>query len=436
MPNRERQPNDRLRRARGELSQERLAELVNAEIHRVTGRVGAVTAKTISDYERGWYSWPSAPVRTALCTVLGAVEPGELGFRRQWPTRSSSAAASTAATVVPAFASDRSSTNGLAEVLDGIQEAIDTRRRSGRIDPARITDLATIAALHRRGYRDIAASRLIPAAHAHLHLTWSLRPDYQPDEARRRLLTVIGEMAALVGTLLLLDQQRPLDAHRYVELAWSAAAGADNPELQAVVLGVRSFHAAHGAGDHRAGLEHAERARVIAAAGGSVETRGWVSAVASERAASLGDLAGCQRLLEESRVALAAPADETPVLGIGEFTADKLVAYEGGDLVRVGRYRDAEPALTAAIDNLGPYLHRHRGTALIDRAEARLAAGDVDAACDDGRAALQLVAQVEHAGNFDRIHTLATRAHATGSSTGRALLDQVLDLTADPKGRP
>ncbi|MFG1626237.1 hypothetical protein [Kribbella sp. NPDC049227] len=76
-------PNELLRRARGSLSQATLAELVNAEIYRATGRVSAVTSKSISDWERGWYSWPSADVRGALCQVLRAPSPAELGFEKR-----------------------------------------------------------------------------------------------------------------------------------------------------------------------------------------------------------------------------------------------------------------------------------------------------------------------------------------------------------------
>jgi hypothetical protein len=64
-------PNLSLRRARGRLSQAKLAELVNHEILRATGSIGAVTAKSISDWERGWYLWPSAHVRAAASEPVG-----------------------------------------------------------------------------------------------------------------------------------------------------------------------------------------------------------------------------------------------------------------------------------------------------------------------------------------------------------------------------
>ncbi|MGY4770913.1 hypothetical protein ACXC9Q_28720 [Kribbella sp. CWNU-51] len=83
MADRERVPNELLRQARGGLSQATLAELVNAEIYRATGRVSAITSKSISDWERGWYSWPSADVREALGRVLKRPTPGELGFQKR-----------------------------------------------------------------------------------------------------------------------------------------------------------------------------------------------------------------------------------------------------------------------------------------------------------------------------------------------------------------
>jgi transcriptional regulator with XRE-family HTH domain len=80
---RDRQPNELLRKARGPLSQATLADRVNAEIYRATGRVAVITSKSISDWERGWYRWPTADVRAALCRILGVATPAELGFFKQ-----------------------------------------------------------------------------------------------------------------------------------------------------------------------------------------------------------------------------------------------------------------------------------------------------------------------------------------------------------------
>jgi hypothetical protein len=79
----ERKPNRLLRQARGEMSQARLADLVNRAILQTTGRPGAISAKSVSDWERGWYSWPIAPVRDALREVLGASSDADLGFENR-----------------------------------------------------------------------------------------------------------------------------------------------------------------------------------------------------------------------------------------------------------------------------------------------------------------------------------------------------------------
>lgn len=76
----QRRPNARLRAARGGRSQAAVAEAVNAEIERATGRTGALSAKSISDLECGWYTWPARPTRDALCAVLGVDDPGAIGL--------------------------------------------------------------------------------------------------------------------------------------------------------------------------------------------------------------------------------------------------------------------------------------------------------------------------------------------------------------------
>lgn len=90
MSGRDRQPNEALREARGALSQAALADQVNAAIYRATGREVVITAKSISDWERGWYSWPSADARAALCEVLRVPDPLDLGFVKRRTQRSTS----------------------------------------------------------------------------------------------------------------------------------------------------------------------------------------------------------------------------------------------------------------------------------------------------------------------------------------------------------
>lgn len=63
------------------MSRAELAEAVAKYLWRHTGRQHALDAHTIARYERGAITWPSAPYRTALRSVLGAATDADLGFR-------------------------------------------------------------------------------------------------------------------------------------------------------------------------------------------------------------------------------------------------------------------------------------------------------------------------------------------------------------------
>ncbi|WP_133805969.1 XRE family transcriptional regulator [Kribbella caucasensis] len=57
------------------------------EILRATGHPGSISAKSVSDWERGWYTWPAKDVRPALCRVLKVQDPADLGFYKRRPAR-------------------------------------------------------------------------------------------------------------------------------------------------------------------------------------------------------------------------------------------------------------------------------------------------------------------------------------------------------------
>ncbi|WP_405056862.1 hypothetical protein OG474_29500 [Kribbella sp. NBC_01505] len=108
-----RKPNELLRKARGSMSQEALAEQVNLAIYRATGHTADIEAKVISAYERGWHTWPRDEVRSALCEVLQVRTSEELGFYINRPKRRLSEPASVD---LLALAGKRS-TSGVPECL-------------------------------------------------------------------------------------------------------------------------------------------------------------------------------------------------------------------------------------------------------------------------------------------------------------------------------
>lgn len=56
---------------------------------------------------------------------------------------------------------------------------------------------------------------------------------------------------------------------------------------------------------------------------------------------------------------------------------------------------------------------------MLGRAGARLGAGEIDAACADGSAALHLIRQAQRMQNFARIASLAAAAAASGATAVR-----------------
>jgi tetratricopeptide (TPR) repeat protein len=259
-----------------------------------------------------------------------------------------------------------------------------------------------------------------------MQLALALRPGLQPPPVRRELLMVAGEMAALSAALLGINLDRYREAAPHLDLAYRVARETADVELETVVLGCQSFYAAYGLKDRRLGLDFAEAAVTTSHSGATRTTRGWVAAVASERYAALGEEDACRRRLIEARVALEQPEDGRPWSGIGGFDGAKLTAYEGGDLVRLGRFGEAVSVLDAALDSLDPALHRHRCTALIDRAEAHRAAGEFDAACDDARDALSIALTTQHIDTIQRVERLARDGLRTRSSAVRRLWNDVL----------
>lgn len=174
-------PNEHLRRARGARTQAELADLANAEIYRRTGRDGALTAKSMSDLECGWYRWPAKATRDALCAVLGFGDPAELGF---YSTRSRDEFGGPTSRV--AYALTRPSATDLATVGQLRQE---------------VTQLAL-------DYDQAPSATLLAAAgECHGRIGYLARHAGR-SQVRRELHSVVSESAILMGQLVWDASQR------------------------------------------------------------------------------------------------------------------------------------------------------------------------------------------------------------------------------------
>ena len=135
------------------------------------------------------------------------------------------------------------STDALADSLFAAERPVDGR---GRVAPEMVTDMVTVAEKYRRAYRYASASKLLPLAHGHMDLSLALHPAWQTPAVRHTLISIAGEMAALAGVTLALDMGHYRQAVPYLDLATHAARAIGSAELEAVVLGARSYLLANG----------------------------------------------------------------------------------------------------------------------------------------------------------------------------------------------
>lgn len=294
-----------------------------------------------------------------------------------------------------------------------------------RVDPGTVDRLSEVVTGLRSSYQEVSGYSLLGPAYGMLNMLTELAAGAGAE--RERVVSLIGQAGTLLATVFALDLEDFQAARPYLRLAMRAAQESGDTELLAFTLGGRAFHAAHG-GDLRAGAAFADAAVDSARGGVHWRTRGWLLAVASEMHASGGTARQCERLLDESRVQLAHNAEEKPWLGIGTFDAAKLMAYHGGDMMRLGRHRDAQDLLESALTKLDPAMSKHLCTAHIDLAEALAHGGELEGAADHATAALEIVVRTRHAASLRRVEALHQRI--SPARAGRCLGEELLRLKA------
>lgn len=376
--------------------------------------------RTVGNAERGTHP-PSLALRRALDHALeNASDVQRDRFLATLPKRSGAIPGGSSfagATLPDLFLG----VGSLSRAINGIGHAVTAQTAH---------DLLAVSAHYRRAYHAMPAAALLEVSHAHMSLVLALQPAWQSPQVRHVLLRAVGEAATLTAVLLFADLGRYSDALPYLALAQDIARVNDDPDLAAVLLASRAFLISFSGGSPAAAADLAD-----AAVGASIDgrasptTRGWVAAVSSEQLAVLGDERGSRTRLDMARDAVAADESDPAWAGVGTFDFAKATAYEGGNLMRLGRYGDAIAALDTALATLEPTMHRHRCTALIDRAEAHLAAGQVDASCVDAAVALNIAVHTEHVLSIARVRRVAEAALPTKTMAARRLWAQVLAVT-------
>ncbi|WP_432420688.1 XRE family transcriptional regulator [Nocardia farcinica] len=262
MGRRQRLPNTKLERLIQEanLTQERLAQLVNARIEQITGTPGRYTDETIRRYLSGERTWPDRKYRSAFRYVLGVESDFELGFYNQRsvhallgsaieedPMRRSEflrAAVGVAASVaVPAPLKD----------LATIMEPTPVPARISRTEIAQVLDTARLF----NGWDNTYGGALVrEAVAAQLRYAVDLLSAGGSDEIRAELFSAVGFLGHTAAWMAF-DAFAHDDARRMLNLALRCAEQARDAHLRAEVLS-RMARQAIWCGDPDTGLTLAE----------------------------------------------------------------------------------------------------------------------------------------------------------------------------------
>ncbi|WP_128433812.1 helix-turn-helix transcriptional regulator [Streptomyces cyaneus] len=215
--------------------------------------------------------------------------------------------------------------------------------------------------------------------------------DGKPESETRGLCSAAGDLFQLAGELAF-DGNRYTDAAASYTLAASASKEAKSYDLWACAL-VR--HAYVDLYDRRyvdaiGTLSAAEK--VARRGDSSLSTRHWVASVQAEAYAGLGNLAACERALDEAEKV-------TDLSGLAHnggwlrFDGSRLAEERGARYLQLGRLDLAEKALTSALNQdvfASGQSFRRRGAVLTDLASIGAQRHDPDQALTYGREALQL----------------------------------------------
>jgi hypothetical protein len=108
----------------------------------------------------------------------------------------------------------------------------------------------------------------------------------------------------------------------------------------------------------------------------------------------------------------------------------KLTAYRGGDLMRLGRHRDAQAALLTALSQLDTAQSKHRCTAYIDLADAYASDDELSEAARYAISALDIITFTRHADSLRRVSALYQTLRTSRTPVVQDLGSRLLEIRA------
>jgi hypothetical protein len=359
-------PLQRHRRALG-LTQEQVAD----QFRQLGGQDLGIDANAVSRHERGMIGMPRPPYPELYAklyrTTVGTLWPGRMtGMERRQFLQ--------AAAVTP-----------LAALLGGTDPGADA--------------ITAATGGFRRLESTTPAVELGAPVSAHLRFIAG-----QLDRGGRQLTAAASEAAGLAAWLAV-DQADHAAAGRLYRQAVGYAHRAGSDTLAAYMLGSMALWAAEAG-------QAGEAARLLGQARQSIPqpapptVGAWLAAIEATTAASAGDADATVAAWKRAETAVAAGHDPMwPWLF--PFDAAKLAGYVGACATRLGLPRTALPALTEALDGLGPARTKQRALVLADLATNHRALGDHDQARELAAEAHAIGVERTSAKVLQRVHLAA-----------------------------
>ncbi|HSI93371.1 MAG TPA: hypothetical protein VK925_07705 [Jiangellaceae bacterium] len=257
-------------------------------------------------------------------------------------------------------------------------------RRPSRTDSGTVDDLQAVTVSFQELYQRVSPYAVLAPARSHLTtLTRLLEGGGQPERVRRRLASLAGETAILMGWLTS-DDGEHATALSYYQTAMDAAQEADDAALGAYAIGSAStLPAFRSSPDHTLYLL-AEGTHGFRSSQATVSTRAWLGSLEAEAHAKAGHEADAFRSLDRAADALNRAVEDEPRPRVSFFDDARLAGERGVIAVRLGAAEEGREVLHDAIRQLRPGL-KIESRLLTSLARAHLQQGDIEQACQIGR---------------------------------------------------
>lgn len=386
------------------MSRAELAEAVNTELWRTTGRRYGLDAHTIARYERGVIRWPGPAYRSALRTVLGAADDVSLGFV---PTRRGPAV------------------QHLAGVVDGVPLLTTPPTRVGWTDVGHVRAATAAVASSENLY---GGGVTYDAAGAQLRWARGLTAAAARQDVRVALQEAVGNLAAVVA-FSAFDVGDHAAANRCFAYALRCADEAASWALRANTLADMSRRAAY-VGERDDALSLVEFAQVRAdrisprARAMTAMLRSRYLAASGRTAEAVDELHRSDDWMAGARGEFDPPwlcyYDETEHQGSTARTLISLVQHTG----------DPDPALRrleSAVSRAGGAYPRSRVFSQVRMATLLMRTGDVVPAAEIGQRAVLDARSIRSRRLTAELAGLARTCRAIGTVAPAADLAEAID---------